>query len=66
MPTVDTNTRLQPLLVNTSRDGYDALRLLELYNDRTSSRLTAFFSAVDELDPTLAVVLGRPRLGTKI
>ena len=30
------------------------------------SRWTAFFSAVEELDPTLAVVLGRPRLGTKI
>ena len=33
-------------------------------NYRPPSRRTAFFSAVEELDPTLAVVLGRPRLGT--
>ena len=29
-------------------------------------RQTAFFSAVEKFDPTLAVVLGRARLGTKI
>ena len=36
-----------------------------MINFRPPSRRTAFFSAV-ELDPTLAVVLDRPRLGTKI
>ena len=35
-------------------------------NYRPPSRRTAFFSAVEELDPTLAVVLDRPTLGTKI
>ena len=35
-------------------------------NDQMPSRQTAFFSAVEELDLTLAVVLGRPRLGTRI
>ena len=29
------------------------------------SHWTAFFSAVEELDPTLAVLLSSPRLGTK-
>ena len=33
---------------------------------RSPTRWTAFFSAVKELDPTLAVVLGRSMLGTKI
>ena len=35
-------------------------------NYRPTSCRTAFISAVEELDPTLAVVLGRSRLGTKI
>ena len=36
------------------------------YHDQTTSRWIAYFSAVEELDPTLAVGLDRPRLDVKI
>ena len=36
------------------------------YQLSAATRRTAFFSAEEELHPTLGVVLGRPRLGTKI